>query len=366
MPDLLGRSVYLTEFEKQKAPLAAIAAGGAPVFLSLHISEEFGPTYCARARAMCRWLHERGWRILADVSQKTLQTFGCTGSNAVDGLAALAEELGLWGLRLDYGFSPEEMCALAARLPIAVNASTTTPERAALLAQAGPTVIALHNFYPRPETGLDEAFLRESTRALQQAGLKVYAFVPGDTALRGPLGRGLPTLEAHRDIAPSAAFADLTLNYGLDGIFAGDPGVSEYEQGLVEHFCRTGELCVPTALRPGYEALYDRTFTCRPDSPQWLVRYEESRTYSCFGAPIRPEHCVARRRGCVTIDNVGYLRYSGEVQLVRRDLPADEKVNVIGEVSPRHLPLIDCIRRGAQFRMVRPADDAAALSPAES
>jgi hypothetical protein len=96
------------------------------------------------------------------------------------------------------------------------------------------------------------------------------------------------------------------------------------------------------------------------------VRYEESRTYSCFGSPIQPEHCVARRRGCVTIDNVGYLRYSGEVQLMRRDLPADEKVNVIGEVSARHMPLIDCIRRGAKFRMVRPDELSANRSLSEA
>lgn len=355
MPDLLGRSVYLTEFEKQKAPLAAVAAGGAPVFLSLHISEEFDESYCARVRTLCGWLNARGWRILADVSEKTVRQFGCAD------LAGLAQELGLWGLRLDYGFTAEQIRALAARLPIAVNASTVTPELAAQLAGAGETVIAMHNFYPRPETGLDGDYLRASTRALQQAGLKVYAFIPGDSLLRGPLGRGLPTLEAHRGAAPSAAFADLALNYGLDGIFAGDPGVSEAEQARIDHFCRTGELCLPTALRPGYEALYDRTFTCRIDSPQWLVRYAESRTYSCFGGEVPPDNCVARRRGCVTLDNSGYQRYSGELQLLRRDLPADDKVNVIGQVSERHLLLLDCIRRGAQFRMVRPEEGQHAL-----
>ncbi|WP_417894633.1 MupG family TIM beta-alpha barrel fold protein, partial [Bacillus safensis] len=64
--------------------------------------------------------------------------------------------------------------------------------------------------------------------------------------------KGLPTLEAHRTAAPSAAFADLALNYGLDGIFAGDPEVSTREQEYIRHFCTTGELCLPVALRPGY------------------------------------------------------------------------------------------------------------------
>lgn len=348
MSDSLGRAVYLTEFENQKAPLAAAAAGGAPVFLSLHIGEEFGPDYREKIRAMCAWLRQRNFRILADVSEKTMGMFGC-GS-----LADLARELGIWCLRLDCGFSLPEMRSLAAQMPIAVNASTLSPEDARLLAAAGETVIAMHNFYPRPETGLDEAFLRESTRRLQQAGLKVYAFIPGDTLLRGPLGCGLPTLEAHRNAAPSAGFIDLAVNYGMDGIFSGDPGVSGYEQRLIDHFCRTGEILIPTVLRPGYEGLYGRSFTCRPDSPDRLIRFQESRAYACAGDSAVPDHCVPRNRGCVTMDNAGYKRYSGELQLVRQSLPEDSRVNVIGQVSPRHVSVIDCVRRGAGFQLIRP------------
>ena len=211
----------------------------------------------------------------------------------------------------------------------------------------------MHNFYPRPETGLDPEFLHESTAALQAEGLQVYGFIPGDALLRGPLYKGLPTLEAHRTAAPSAAFVDLAVNYGLDGIFAGDPEVSAREQEYIRHFCTTGELCLPVALRPGYETLYDRTFTCRPDSPKGLVRYQESRLYSCFGSTVQPDNCVERRRRCVTMDNIGYGRYSGEIQLVRADLPADEKVNVIGEVPAEYDLLLDCIKRGKTFRMVK-------------
>lgn len=348
MPDFLGRSVYLTEFEKQKAPLAAGSAGGAPVFISLHIGEEFAPDYPDRVRAMCSWLREHGWRILADVSEQTAIQFGCGD------ILQLARDLGLWGLRLDDGFTLEEACSLAARMPIAVNASTVTPEEAAALAAAGPEVIAIHNFYPRPETGLDPEFLQESTRMLQAAGLKVYAFISGDDQLRGPLHEGLPTLEAHRGAAPLAAFADLAVHYGLEGIFAGDPGVSSYELEQIASFCADGVLPVPVHLKAGQEGLYGQTFTCRPDSPSWLVRYQESRKYARQGGLVEPADCAARPRGTITMDNLRYGRYSGEIQLMRQDLPADERVNVIGRVDPRYLLLVDCIRRGSRFKMVRP------------
>ena len=86
----LGRSVYLTQFEEQRASLSAFAAGGAPVFISLHISEEFDAAYCARVQEMCDFLSAQGWRILADVSEKTIRQFGCAD------LAALAKRLHLY------------------------------------------------------------------------------------------------------------------------------------------------------------------------------------------------------------------------------------------------------------------------------
>ena len=83
------------------------------------------------------------------------------------------------------------------------------------------------------------------------------------------------------------------------------------------------------------------------------MRYQESRLYSCFGSTVQPDNCTERRRRCVTMDNIGYGRYSGEIQLVRADLPADEKVNVIGEVPAEYDLLLDCIKRGKTFRMVK-------------
>lgn len=348
MPKSLGFSLYLSTFAAQWPTLRGWAGTGAPVFLSLHISEEFDGTYCRRAEEICHFLADNGFRVIADVSVKTLQQFGCKD------LTELAKALRLWALRIDYGFTPEEIGAMAEKMPIVLNASTTSPEDAARILSKGAEVFALHNFYPRPETGLDDEFLMETTRKLHAAGLKVQAFIPGDTNLRGPVFEGLPTLEAHRNVIPSAAFADLSLRFGMDEIFLADPGLSETEQQRIARFCSDGVLSVPAVLEPGYTHLYDKVFTCRIDSPKWLVRFQESRTYSCTGNAVEPGNCIPRQKGCITIDNVNYGRYTGEIQLIRTPLKADSRVNVIGAVPENAWLLLDCIRGGQKFALVCP------------
>jgi len=347
-PNSLGFSLYLSTFAGQWSTLAGWTGTGAPVFLSLHISEEFDDTYCRRAEEVCRTLASNGFRIIADVSRKTLTQFGCRD------LVELAGHLQLWALRIDYGFSEAEMAAMAEKMPIVLNASTVSAAAARRIGNAGAEVFAMHNFYPRPETGLDGDYLLEKTRELQQCGLKVLAFISGDTLLRGPVFEGLPTLEEHRSVLPSAAFADLVIHYGMDGVFVADPGLSEQEQQRMRRLCREGIVSVPAVLEPEYEDLYERVFTCRVDSPRRLVRFLESREYSCRGKTVEPKECCPRNRGSITIDNEKYGRYTGEIQLIRSDLKADSRVNVIGQVPENAWLLMDCIQRGQKFTLVRP------------
>ena len=347
MPNSLGYSLYLSSYAAQCSALGGCSNPGTPVFLSLHISEEFDDTYCSRAERLCHDLAERGFRIIADVSVNTQAQFGCSD------LVELAQKLRLWALRIDYGFTVAEITAMAKRIPVVLNASTVSPEDAAVIAADGAEVYAMHNFYPRPETGLDEEYLLETTRALQAAGLKVLAFIPGDARRRGPIFEGLPTLEAHRNVLPSAAFVDLVQRFGMDEIFLGDPEISDAERARIERYCEAGIISVPAVLDGKYEHLYDRVFTCRGDSPKWLVRFQESRIYSCQGDTVEPENCVNRVRGMITIDNCGYGRYSGEVMMIRQELPADPRVNVIGQVPENAFPLMDNIRRGQKFTLVR-------------
>jgi hypothetical protein len=81
-----------------------------------------------------------------------------------------------------------------------------------------------------------------------------------------------------------------------------------------------------------------------------LIRVAESREYSISsGRTVKPENSVVRRRGTITMDNEDYLRYAGEVMIMRADHPQDPRVNVIGRIQKEYVPLLDLIKRGAKF-----------------
>jgi hypothetical protein len=54
----------------------------------------------------------------------------------------------------------------------------------------------------------------------------------------------------------------------------------------------------------------------------------------------------------VTLDNQKYLRYMGELQISKRDLPADEKVNVVAKVIDSEVDLLTCVLPGYRFELV--------------
>jgi uncharacterized protein len=67
---------------------------------------------------------------------------------------------------------------------------------------------------------------------------------------------------------------------------------------------------------------------------------------------VLPENTVARPKGTITMDNDLYGRYRGEVQITLNDLPADERVNVIGKVIPEDILLLSFIKPGQGIKLI--------------
>ncbi len=346
MDNSIGYSVFLSTFEKQKEQLVSLYKEGNFVFTSFHITEEYDNTYIQRAKDMCTFLNTCGYRIIADVSSNTLKLF------QTESLLELAKLLNISILRIDYGFTEDEIIKLAREIPICMNASTVTSDFADKLASFSLDVYAMHNYYPRPETGLDEEQFRIRNEMLLSKGFKVLAFIPGDADKRGPIHEGLPTLESHRYIAPYAAFIDL-LSYGMDGVFIGDGIISQFQANMISQYLDSNIYQIPVIFDKEYEYLYNKEFTIRTDSPRWLKRLQESRENG-DSQNILPKDCFERITGTITIDNNLYQRYSGEIQMIVENLPADERVNVIGQLPKEYHPILKRIRNGSKIRFIKP------------
>lgn len=354
---MLGISIFLgdSDFEKQRKYIEKMnLIGCKQIFTSLHIPEEDHAVYKERLKKLGELASKYQMELFADISTRSLQYLGFSWEKA-EGL----REWGLTGLRIDYGISDHIIVELSKKMKVALNASTLTQENLGHLKILGlnfSSVEAWHNYYPRPETGLSLEDFNEKNKWLKEQGLKVMAFIPGDGEKRGPLFEGLPTLEKHRIQSTFACFLDLENNLWVDKIFIGDPSINEDSYQKFLAYQNDAIL-----LRANYllkdESLKERltvTQTNRQDAARDVIRSEESRLEKLVGisSPIKPNNTLIRSAGTITVDNEKYGRYEGEIQIVKVDLPADDRVNVIGKVIDEDLPLLSYIKGGQKFRIV--------------
>lgn len=87
----------------------------------------------------------------------------------------------------------------------------------------------------------------------------------------------------------------------------------------------------------------------RQDDARDVVRSAQARFNEI--SEISPENTTERKKGTITIDNFEYGRYMGEIQITKRNLPADKKVNVVGNIIKEDLELISFIGPGHKFKI---------------
>ena len=319
------------------------------VFTSLHIPETDVAVLKKELAAILAAARKYGMEIISDVSPRTLAMLDMPNFD----LSAF-HKLGLTTLRLDYGYEAAQIAELSHNtlgIRLQLNASTITEKILSELQAAGVDfshMDALHNFYPRRGTGLSEAALCKKNNLLKRYGIKVGAFVPSQGKQRGPLFEGLPTLEAHRLWHTDRAARHLAA-LGVDSVFLSDSLPLPEELATVGKL-RGDEVVVEAQLLTGdkiQQELLNHTFTAREDEARDAIRAQESR--GLLQGPVEPERNKERRRGAITIDNKDYLRYMGELEIIKKSQPADKRVNVVGRVSECELFMLKYIMPGRKF-----------------
>lgn len=330
----------------------AAQAGIRRVFTSLHIPETDVAALKQEIGSLLRAARRHHMEVISDVSPATCQLLDLPEFNP-----ASFRMLGITTLRLDYGFSAEEMARLTHRFPemrFQLNASTITNRILKDLQDAGTDfshIDALHNFYPRRGTGLSEPALVHANILLHRYGIRVGAFVASQGRRRSPLGDGLPTLEEHRDETAELSARHLVA-LGCDSVFLADSLPTDEEIQSIGQL--QGDQVTLHAhymtKDPVQRELLAHTFTSRLDEARDAIRAQESRPLLReMHATIHPDNTTTHPIGAITIDNETYGRYMGELQIIRMPQPADPRTNVAAMVDESECNLLQYITPGRKF-----------------
>lgn len=333
----------------------AAAMGIRRIFTSLHIPETNTTALREELQLLLQRARHYDIDVIADISPQTTDYLG------IDTLQPqLLPEWGITTARLDYGFDARKTALFSHIMPIQLNASTLQPAYVEALRKNGADfshIDCLHNFYPRPHTGLSEAFFISQTTWLQREGLSVGAFIPSQHGRRGPLFEGLPTIEDHRTLDVSLAARHLAA-LGAQSVFIGDAQPSDAELDALTAAGREDKDVIVLKARlysrePWVRDFLSYTFTSRLDPSRDMIRTQESRSH-VSGSITRDEACPRRRlqRGDVTIDTDMYLRYRGETAIMTTDAAEDDKTMIAAYILPEELFLLKYITPGRRFRFL--------------
>ena len=232
---------------------------------------------------------------------------------------------------------------------IELNASVYKKERILSLIEKGlnaKNIRVSFNYYPKLHTGHTIEFVDDMTKFFHSLGMTVGAFLPSHIGFRPPMYEGLPTVESHRKMDLSVAIEELKVSE-VDEIMFGDAYASSEELELLcKHQKDDVVLDVDLFNKEDIVSL-SKSYVIRPDLNDELLRLSNSRSTEL----IEPFNTVERKKHDLTIDNNGFLRYKGEINIVLKDLEKDERVNVIGHLNTTDF-IINKIKDGKRFTFV--------------
>jgi uncharacterized protein len=340
----LGISLYLSSSEKtnQEVIKNAKKAGMKFAFTSLHIPEESVADYRTETINLLELCRDAGLSLIIDVGPRTIQKLGLSSLNDL-------KKYNITHIRIDYGFTIDEIISLTYDFNIVLNASTLTEEEIKYLIKNQvdtSKISACHNFYPKPLTALSIENVRATNDLLHKYGIKSIGFACGDLTLRGPLEKGLPTIEEHRHMDVLRQILELKQLAKCDIIIIGDIDIS------AESWKKIGELqdnyiILKATLLGGYRFICDRIHHDRIDYSMHVIRSVESREYE-NPTILNP---AQRKLGSISMSNSLYLRYEGELEIARCNLPIEPKVNIIGQVKDEYLQYLPFINSGMGFKI---------------
>lgn len=357
----LGFSIYPEHHEVPtiKTYMALLKKYGAKrIFMSLLQIETDDVEMFDKYKEIIDYANQLQMKVIADISPDFVK------QNAWEGqLAEKAKEFGLAGLRLDEDLPLEEIVALTNNdgdLKIELNMSTDKKLLTELLESNAniDNVIGCHNFYPHEFTGLSIEHFNDMSQFYHENGIETAAFISSQTAEEGPwpVSEGLPTIEEYRHLPIYQQVQLLKAAGTIDNILISNQFISENELkeclDSLDATCKHFDVDVIEDITTIERQIVEFEHHYRGDISSYVLRSTIPRTvYTKDSIPPRDSQSKIVTRGSIIIDNDRYLRYKGELQIALKTFSMSDKANIVGQISPDSLSLLDYLKPWEDFRL---------------
>ena len=355
----LGVSIYpeKTTIEKDKEYLSLVSEHGFErVFTCLLSVIKPKEEIVAEFKEIITHAKELGMEVILDVAPAVFQDLGIS----YDDLSFFAD-LGADGIRLDLGFDGMKESRLTYNefgLKIELNMSNNIEYLPNIIShQANKNrLIGCHNFYPQRYTGLPYDFFIECSNRFKRHGLTTAAFVSSQHGTIGPwdINDGLCTLETHRDLPIQIQAKHLWATGVIDDVIIGNSYASEAEiialGNLNRELLELDITLLDNVTETEENVILDEMHFRRGDISEYMIRSTEVRKkYKDYD--FRPGSSDEVQKGDVIIGNNDFGKYKGELQVVLRETPLDNRKNVVAKIVDEEQFLIDYIKPWSSFKL---------------
>lgn len=333
------------------------------IFTSLlQLHGDAGEDNLERFKATIDYANKLGFKTIVDINPALFTDLGVTYDDL-----HFFHDLGVWGLRLDEGFTGVEEARMTRNpfgLKIEINMSAGTNYLASIMSYHPNTdnLLGCHNFYPQMYTGLSDQYFVDYSQPYRDNNLHTAAFVSAASATFGPwpVSEGLPSMESDRTRPIATQVQHLLLTGMVDDVIIGNAYASEAElKGAADSFnAANPQLTVDlnADITDTEKAIVldgiSGSHLYRGDASDYLLRSTLPRIK--YGNASIPAHGETGnfQRGDVLVVNDKYGRYKGEMQIALTCVPNDGRRNKVGRVADSDLALLAQIHPWMTFQLV--------------
>lgn len=354
----LGISLYPenTSIDKSKKYIdLAVKYGFTRVFTCLiSISTDSGSSF-DKFKEVVGYASSKGMKVIADVDPSVFGELGISYNEL-----EVFKKMGLYGLRLDLGFSGNEesiMTFNSSDLKIEINMSNGTKYLENIIAYLPnkENLMGCHNFYPHRYTGLAREHFIKCSKQFKEHGIRTAAFVSSKEASFGPwpVNEGLCSLEEHRNLPIEVQAKDLFNTNLIDDVIIANcfaledelKALSKLDKNIITLDVELDEN-IPRLER---KIVLEEFHFNRGDVSEYMIRSTQSRV-KYKGSKFELFNPKPIKKGDILIESSLYTRYAGELQIALKDMDNSGKTNVVGKIADEEIFLIDHIEPWQKFK----------------